>query len=72
MLPRVIAWNACYSAKGPYHEEALRLRGIGAHRPLTQLYNTGHFREALAQEMERTGAHLITYSAYHADLFLKR
>lgn len=74
MLPRALL-PECSGGEAPcpYHEEVLRLRESVRIDPLTQLYNTGHFREALAQEMERTERTLLPTALIMLDLdFFKK
>lgn len=54
-LPRS-AFPVCSGGEAPcpYQEEVLSLREQVRTDPLTGLYNSAYFREALAQEMERT------------------
>lgn len=52
----------------PFEEEVLQLRQRVISDPLTELYNAGYFRDALAQEIERTERSFISTALLMIDL----
>lgn len=61
------------AAPCPYHEEVITLRQQVVTDSLTGLYNSGYFRKALAQELERTERTSLPIALMMVDLdFFKK